>query len=64
MFANSQFETKTTTEKGFIESFAKQIGDIGAIMIAILFVVFFTMLLAVTTRWRTRSASARASSAC
>jgi putative ABC transport system permease protein len=47
MFANSQFETKTTTEKGFIESFAKQIGDVGFIMIAILFVVFFTMLLAV-----------------
>jgi putative ABC transport system permease protein len=35
MFANSPAETKTTTEKGFIESFAKQIGDIGAIMIAI-----------------------------
>jgi putative ABC transport system permease protein len=34
-FANSPAETKTTTEKGFIESFAKQIGDIGAIMIAI-----------------------------
>jgi putative ABC transport system permease protein len=47
MFANSQFETKTTTEKGFIESFAKQIGDVGFIMMAILFVVFFTMLLAV-----------------
>ena len=47
MFANSQFETKTTTEKGFIESFAKQIGDVGAIMVAILFIVFFTMLLAV-----------------
>jgi putative ABC transport system permease protein len=35
MFANSSAETKTTTEKGFVESFAKQIGDIGAIMIAI-----------------------------
>ena len=35
MFANSAAETKTTTEKGFVESFAKQIGDIGAIMIAI-----------------------------
>jgi len=39
MFANSPAETKTTTEKGFIESFAKQIGDIGAIMIAISSVV-------------------------
>ena len=41
MFANSPAETKTTTEKGFIESFAKQIGDIGAIMIAISSVVLF-----------------------
>jgi putative ABC transport system permease protein len=47
MFANSDAETKTTTEKGFVESFAKQIGDIGAIMIAILAAVLFTILLIV-----------------
>ena len=47
MFANSQAETKTTTEKGFIEGFAKQIGDIGSIMIAILVAVLFTILLVV-----------------
>jgi putative ABC transport system permease protein len=47
MFANSQAETKTTTEKGFIEGFAKQIGDIGSIMIAILVAVMFTILLVV-----------------
>lgn len=47
MFANSSAETKTTTEKGFVESFAKQIGDIGAIMIAILAAVLFTILLVV-----------------
>jgi putative ABC transport system permease protein len=41
MFANSSAETKTTTEKGFIEGFAKQIGDIGTIMIAISSVVLF-----------------------
>src|SRR5262245_25631990 len=35
MFANSGSETKTTTEKGFIEGFAKQVGDIGSITIAI-----------------------------
>jgi putative ABC transport system permease protein len=35
MFANSSAETKTTTEKGFVEGFASQVGDIGAIMIAI-----------------------------
>jgi putative ABC transport system permease protein len=45
MFANSAAETKTTTEKGFVEGFAKQVGDIGAIMIAILVAVLFTMLL-------------------
>jgi putative ABC transport system permease protein len=45
MFANSSFETKTTTEKGFVEGFAKQMGDIGAIMIAILVAVLFTMML-------------------
>jgi putative ABC transport system permease protein len=45
MFANSAAETKTTTEKGFVEGFAKQIGDIGAIMVAILIAVLFTMLL-------------------
>jgi putative ABC transport system permease protein len=41
MFANSAAETKTTTEKGFVESFAKQIGDIGSIMIAISSTVLF-----------------------
>lgn len=45
MFANSSYETKTTTEKGFVEGFAKQIGDIGTIMIAILTAVLFTILL-------------------
>jgi putative ABC transport system permease protein len=41
MFANSGAETKTTTEKGFVESFAKQIGDIGTITIAIASTVLF-----------------------
>jgi putative ABC transport system permease protein len=45
MFANSAAETKTTTEKGFVEGFAKQIGDIGAIMIAIVTAVLFNILL-------------------
>jgi putative ABC transport system permease protein len=45
MFANSSAETKTTTEKGFVEGFAKQVGDIGAIMIAITVAVLFTMIL-------------------
>src|SRR6185295_4530693 len=41
MFANSSSETKTTTEKGFIDGFAKQIGDIGAITVAIASIVLF-----------------------
>ena len=45
MFANSTAETKTTTEKGFIDGFAKQVGDIGAIMIAIVTAVLFNILL-------------------
>jgi putative ABC transport system permease protein len=39
MFENSSAETKTTTEKGFAEGFANQVGDIGAIMIAVSSVV-------------------------
>jgi putative ABC transport system permease protein len=41
MFANSGAETKTTTEKGFIEGFAKQIGDVGSITVAIASTVLF-----------------------
>jgi len=47
MFANSAYETNTTTEKGFIDGFAEQIGDIGSIMIGILVAVLFTILLVV-----------------
>jgi putative ABC transport system permease protein len=45
LFANSSYETKTSTEKAFMQSFAKQIGNIGAIIGAILSAVFFTILL-------------------
>lgn len=44
-FANSSAETKTATEKIFVQGFAKQVGDIGAIMIAISVAVLFNMLL-------------------
>jgi putative ABC transport system permease protein len=44
MFENSDAETKTTTEKGFVEGFANQVGDIGAMMVAILVAVLFTIL--------------------
>ncbi|MBV6415736.1 MAG: hypothetical protein CMLOHMNK_00252 [Steroidobacteraceae bacterium] len=42
---NSDHETKTQTEKAFNLSFAKQIGDIGLIVGAIIGAVFFTLLL-------------------
>jgi len=45
LFANSSAETKTGSEKAFVQGFAKQTGDIGAIVIAIGIAVFFTMLL-------------------
>jgi putative ABC transport system permease protein len=44
MFANSEAETKTATEKQFVSNFAKQVGDIGAIMTAIAAVVMFFIL--------------------
>ncbi len=44
-FENSQAETKTNTEKAFAQSFANQVGDIGAIMTAIAAAVFFTIVL-------------------
>lgn len=44
-FENSPAETKAEAEGAFAASFAKQIGNIGAIMISILSTVFFTILL-------------------
>jgi len=45
LFTNSPAETKTDSEKAFVQGFAKQTGDIGAIVTAIGVAVFFTMLL-------------------
>jgi putative ABC transport system permease protein len=44
-FTNSSAETKTGTEKAFVQGFAQQTGDIGAIVTSIGIAVFFTMLL-------------------
>lgn len=44
LFANSSNETKTQTEKAFAQGFARQFGDIGLIVTAILGAVFFTIL--------------------
>jgi putative ABC transport system permease protein len=45
LFANSPAETKTATEKAFVQGFVNQMGNIGAIVIAVASAVFFTMLL-------------------
>ena len=44
-FANSSAETKTDTERAFIQGFANQMGDIGAIVAAVVTAAFFTILL-------------------
>jgi putative ABC transport system permease protein len=44
-FANSPAETKAEPEEAFVRAFSDQIGNIGAIMQAILSAVFFTILL-------------------
>ncbi len=43
--ANSDHETKTQTESAFNASFAKQLGNIGLIVSAIMVAVFFTLIL-------------------
>ena len=45
LFANSPAETKTETEGAFMKAWADQVGNIGAIVTAILTAVFFTILL-------------------
>ena len=45
MFANSPNETKTNTEKAFVSDWAKQVGDIGRIMMWIVAMAMFTILL-------------------
>jgi putative ABC transport system permease protein len=44
-FENSAYETKTATEKAFMRGFAKQIGNTGAMLVAISAIVFFVLLL-------------------
>jgi putative ABC transport system permease protein len=44
-FMNSPDETKTAPEKEFALGFAKQIGDLGALVTRILIAVFFTILI-------------------
>ena len=45
LFRNSTAETKTSTEKAFIQGFANQMGNIGKLLTFVAAAVFFTMLL-------------------
>jgi putative ABC transport system permease protein len=47
LFANSFYETKTSTEKAFAQGFANQIGNIGLIVRYVLSAVLFGMLLVI-----------------
>jgi putative ABC transport system permease protein len=47
LFANSAYETKTSTEKAFAQGFANQIGNIGAIVRYVVSAVLFGMLLVI-----------------
>ncbi len=58
MFANSPFETKTSTERVMIKQFLEQVGNIGLILVSVATAVFFTMLL-VTANTMAQSVSER-----
>jgi putative ABC transport system permease protein len=45
LFENSPAETKTSSERAMAQSFLNQVGNLGAILNAIVIAVFFTMLL-------------------
>src|SRR5689334_17819462 len=58
MFANSPFETKTSTERVMVKQFLDQVGNIGLILVSVTTAVFFTMLL-VTANTMAQSVSER-----
>ncbi len=47
MFENSAYETKTSSEKAFVQAMIKQFGDVGSIVLIIYLCVFLSMLLVV-----------------
>jgi putative ABC transport system permease protein len=60
LFANSPHATRTSTEKALVQNYAAQLGDISAIVTAIVGAVFFGMLL-VTANAMARAVRERAS---
>ena len=60
-FANSSAETKTSTEKAFLQGFVNQVGNVSAIMIAIVAAVFFTLFFLVTANTMAQAVRERTS---
>jgi putative ABC transport system permease protein len=60
LFANSPHQTRTASEQAFVQNFAAELGDIGAIVTAIVGAVFFGMLL-VTANTMARAVRERTS---
>jgi putative ABC transport system permease protein len=60
-FVNSSAETKTSTEKAFLQGFVNQVGNIKAIIISILAAVLFTLFLLVLANTMAQSVRERTS---
>jgi putative ABC transport system permease protein len=60
-FANSSAETKTSTEKAFLQGFMNQVGNIKEMIIAILAAVLFTLFLLVLANTMAQSVRERTS---
>jgi putative ABC transport system permease protein len=60
-FANSSAETKTSTEKAFLQGFVNQVGNIKAIIISILAAVLFTLFFLVLANTMAQSVRERTS---
>ena len=60
-FANSSAETKTSTEKAFLQGFVNQVGNIKAIIVSILAAVLFTLFLLVLANTMAQSVRERTS---
>jgi putative ABC transport system permease protein len=58
-FANSSAETKTSTEKAFLQGFVNQVGNIKAIIVSILAAVLFTLFLLVLANTMAQSVRER-----
>jgi putative ABC transport system permease protein len=60
-FANSSAETKTSTEKAFLQGFVNQVGNISAMVVAIVAAVLFTLFFLVTANTMAQSVRERTS---